>query len=197
MQLKWLALLGPLLVLSACFGGAGKSAVVAEEVSLVAPEPGEHETKLQRRVRNDLTSAKNDEAEGRSRVIGRKPYFLKQFSVYPEGAETFDVKYLEMESRTAPLSAEVVARKLLFSTRLHRDRETARADSHFLRDTGIETTTYELRNGKWQRVGSLFIAEKTEQQVGGEWRPVQKQTPPALSTESEDRGFWNRLRFWQ
>ena len=96
----------------------------------------------------------------------------------------------ERESRSAPLIADVVLAKQRFVTRLHRDRMEAQNDTNFLRDTGTETTTYELRNGGWVRVGSLFVASKSEENVNGEWAPVKETVERTVAAEEEKSQGW-------
>ena len=57
--------------------------------------------------------------------------------------------------------------------------------------TGEETLTFEYRNGRWVRIGSLFVAEKTEENVNGEWVPLQEEVERTVAAE-EDAGFVTR-----
>jgi hypothetical protein len=83
-------------------------------------------------------------------------------------------------------------RMLRYATRMHRKRDQAQADGNFLRDTGAQTISYELRNGKWWRAGSLFVAEKTEEYVSGEWVPVQEEVQRTVAAEEENANWFNR-----
>jgi len=79
---------------------------------------------------------------------------------------------------------------------LHRKRGEAEQDANFLRDTGSETDTYELRNGKWVRVGSMFVATKSEENVNGEWLPVNETVKRTVAAEEQKaRGGWFK-RTW-
>jgi len=123
--------------------------------------------------------------------VFRRPYFFKEYSVYPDGADEFDADIRETESRTAPVVANVTLEKQRFATRLHRKRAEAAADENFLRDTGVETMTFEWRGGQWKRVGTLFVAEKTEEYVNGEWVPPQEEIQRTVA-EEERPGWWGR-----
>jgi len=103
------------------------------------------------------------------KVAKRSPYFYRHYDVYPEGATGLTIAMQERDTRSIPYMADVTVAKQVFSTRLHRKRKEAEKDANFLRDTGAETATYELRNSKWTRVGSMFVASKSEENVNGEW----------------------------
>ncbi len=132
-----------------------------------------------------------------TRVVFKKPYYFRAYSVYPGADEEYSLEFTEKESRTTPLSAEMVVDKIRFATRMHRKKEDARIDKNFLRDTGTETTSYELRNGRWNRIGSLFVADKTEELVGGEWQSIRETAAlPVLEVE-EPKSWLQRLMFWR
>lgn len=196
LRLRRLGWVAPLVVLSACFGGGNRSPAPGD--AYVAPAKEEYEARLRKLVRRRLSEAEDGE---RSRLRGRKPHFYKEYSAYPDGDRAFELELQEMESRTSPLRGQVTARKVRSSTRVHRNREVARADSKFLRETGTETTTYELRNGKWQRVGSLFVAERTEELVDGEWVAYRRREPPVAMKAGGEKGrigrTWDWVRFWR
>jgi hypothetical protein len=138
-------------------------------------------------------------ASGRStaKFILHKPYFHKTYAEYPDGVNGYTVEMRDTDSRTAPMSADITIAKLRYSTRLQRNREQARQDENYFRDTGTETVSMEFRNGAWRRMGSLFVAERTEEQVGGEWVRIQKDIPTGLGEDSAKPGRFGRLKFWQ
>jgi hypothetical protein len=104
-----------------------------------------------------------------------------------------DIETRETESRTAPMVADVSLRKQRFVTKLHRKRDEARADEDFLRDTGEETITYELRNGEWTYRSSLFVAESVERQIDGVWTPVEEVERTDDAEGEEDLSWFGRI----
>jgi hypothetical protein len=179
----------------ALFGGhKGKSEGGASAAEKVAPlTTKDYEMELRGIVAGRIEAAGRSVDEQRNKVIRRNPYLYKEYSVYPDGANNLKVILQEKEARSTPYIADVTVAKQRFSTRLHRKRGEAENDSNFLRDTGTETVTYELRNHKWMRVGSLFVAQKTEENVNGEWVPIKetaKRTVPA--EEEKARGWFKR-----
>jgi hypothetical protein len=179
------------------FGGGHKKAKEAEAAAANVPVQRtvkDYEDDLRKLVTGRIEAAARTEDEQRNKVTRLNPYFFRQYDVYPEGASNLKIVVQEKESRSAPLIADVTVVKQRFATRLHRKRVEAEDDTDFLRDTGADTVTYELRGGKWTRVGSIFIASKTEQKVNGEWSPVPeavKRTPP--SEEQKPKGFLKRI----
>ena len=197
---RW-GLMASALLLSGCamFGGKSQSspAVSEEPGPAAADESLEYEAELHETVKSRMRAAGRRQENPSTRVIFKKPYYFREYSVYPCADESYSLEFTEKESRTAPLSAEMVVDKIRYATRMHRKREDARIDKNFLRDTGTETTSYELRNGRWRRLGSLFVAEKTEEFVGEEWKPIQESAAlPVLEVE-EPKSWLRRLMFWR
>jgi hypothetical protein len=151
----------------------------------------DREAALVKTVQQSIDSANRRGAEQRDAVVQRKPYFFKAYDVYSGSAEDAKVVIQEKDSHSLPYVADVTIEKQRFGTRLHRKRMDAERDSSFLRETGMETVTYEHRNGKWQRAGSLFVAEKKEEQVNGEWAAVKEAPKPEIKSE-ETRGWLGR-----
>ncbi len=189
MHLVSLALI--LLLVPACarFGhksdNASSEAMVSETVS-----KDSYEAELRDLVRDYVREEGSE--DGRGQVIKRKPYYYKEYSVYPDGADNMQIDIQEQESRTVPYIAQVKLPKQRFATKLHRKRDEAVADSNFLRDTGEETLTFELRSQRWHRVGSLFVAEKTEEMVNGEWVPAKEEVERTVSAEEKEGNWFNR-----
>lgn len=148
------------------------------------------EARLKSAVTDYIKQAGSSEGGGNGRLIRKDPYFLREYVIYPDGAEKFEVRLRETESRTAPYLADVVASKQRFATQLHRKKEDAKADGNLFRSTGTETMTYELRNGRWVRTGSLFVAKTVEENVNGEWVPVEEKVQNTLATEERPEGSW-------
>jgi hypothetical protein len=179
--------------LSSCamFGFGSKPAP-----EIAQPQPvtaKDFESDLQKIVRNGIDAANKSNDEQKSRIIRKTPYFYKQYDVYPDGSDGFKMVIQEKERKGSPYVADVTIPKQRFATRLHRKRAEAEGDVDFLRDMGTETVTYEVRNGRWVRVSSLFVADKSEEKINGEWVPVKetvKRTVPA--EEDKSKGFLRR-----
>lgn len=156
-----------------------------------APTAADYEQALRRTVAEQArqTNARADQAP---QITYRKPYFYKEYAVYPESGEDASVVVQETQKRSAPYVADVTLAKQRFATRLHRKRMDAEADANFLRDTGTETLTFELRNGQWARTGSLFVATVSEERVNGEWTPVQETAIRTAAPEEERQSFVGR-----
>jgi hypothetical protein len=175
------------------FGGEEDSAAVAAQAEPQSAAPAvsdaDREALLRQAVAEYMASASGDQAC----LVRRRPYFLKEYSVYSGGAETARLSITQTDSRLKPYVATVEIDKQRFATRLHRDRDEAAADESFLRDTGTEKLSYEWNGGRWVKSGSLFVASATEEQVNGQWQPV----PPAekrtvAAEEEESQGFLKR-----
>lgn len=169
--------------------GPGPAAAVVEEE---ATGTDNLEERLQKIVRREIESDLRTSVEARNEVIRRKPYYFKEYAEYPEGSNSIDITLYETESRAAPYRADASYAKVRYATRLQRRRESARADEDFRRHTGRETQAFELRNGRWVRLGSTFVAESTEQKVGGVWQPVVESTE-VFTEREEEPGFFGRI----
>ncbi|MCP4642615.1 MAG: hypothetical protein GY851_19375 [bacterium] len=179
----------------ACSCGMLRGGTKAPEAPASAAEApsGDNEERLQATVRGIVKAAGTDESRVDAKLVRRKPYYLKEDTVYPDGADGFEVTFRETESRTAPLVAEVTLKKYRYATVLHRKKDEAKADDTILRGSGTETLSFELRNGRWVQLGSLFVAGTTEEKVNGEWVPVQDKVDQALAAELDEReGFLGR-----
>jgi len=164
--------------------------------ALPAPKTAQNwEAELRVLVRNRVETAMNTKEEQCNKIIPRDPYFFRKYDVYPSGADDMKVLMQGKESQSAPYVADVALSKQQFTTRLHRKRAEAEADTSFLRDTGSETITFELRNGHWTRVGSIFIAEKSEEKINGEWVPVKETAKRTIASEEEKANGWFK-RTW-
>jgi len=173
----------------------GPEPLKVESAEAVRETTEDREAELRRVVRKQIEAAERDAGQ-QSRVIRRKPYFYKEYAEYPEGADSAEVVVQETESITTPYVADVTVSKLRFATRLHRRRKEAAADANFLRDTGTERITFEMRNGKWVRVGGIFLADKTEEKIDGEWAPPREAVERTVAAEEEKAGSWLK-RAWR
>ena len=179
-------------------GGGGEPTVAQSDDALAATaSASELEAELLQLVRKHLEEAEADSSSNQGRIIRKRPYYYKEYSNYVDSVSDAEVLLTETESRTSPYLADVKLEKKRYATRLHRQREEARVDSNFLRDSGTETLSYELRNGRWTRVGSFFLAEKTEEEVNGEWVTVQRQIQRTVQAEEPNPGWfsktWSRI----
>jgi len=144
------------------------------------------EAQLRRQVETEIAAHNQAAATDRNRVIRRRPFWLKEYAEFP-APTVMQVEIQETESRSRPYLADVRVEKVRFATKMHRDRGAAQQDTHFFRDTGMETMTYEYRNGRWQRVGGLFVAERSEEMVNGQWVAVRE---PAQRAEAPEEPGW-------
>lgn len=186
-----LCLASPLLAACATSGGKQPSGAL-DEAAVVAPAASEYEEELREIVEGRVQAVNDSQTAARSRLLRRKPYFNKEYSEYPSGASGMTLSVNEADSVTAPYWAEVQLAKVRYATVLTRNRNLARNDEDFVRATGTETSSYQLRNGKWKRVGSLFLADKRERLVGGEWQPVQETSRGLRFTDDpvDPKGNW-------
>ncbi|MFP4171848.1 MAG: hypothetical protein ACLFV4_02950 [Candidatus Hydrogenedentota bacterium] len=152
--------------------------------------PEEREAALLDRVRAQIEAADEAQEERRRQVRYQRPFYFREYAEYPEGIETVTTEIEPTDSRITPYTATVEIPRTRFSTRMHRSAEAARQDSNFFRSIGRERLSYELRNNRWVKTGSLFVAERTEEYVDGEWRPVQEVA--ARSPEPEPAGWFRR-----
>ena len=155
------------------------------------------EATLKQIVNQHIAAAPTTEDFSNAQLVRKKPYYFKEFGVYPDGADAFRVTLQKTESKSGPYVAEVRMKKVRYATRLKRDKTEADKDQGFLRSTGGETVTYEFRNGKWRRMGSMFVAEKTEESVSGEWLPLREEPKYLEPREKEEqRGWFRRTWYW-
>ena len=176
-------------------GGDGDGGAVAPQAAAaldVAVTEAESTAQLVRLVDAHIEQATADSRNNQDRIIRKRPYFFKEYNEYPGTAADAEIELTATDSRTSPFIADVELDRLRYATRYHRNREDARLDRSFLRDTGTETLTYELRNGRWTRVGSFFLAESTEEQVNGEWVSVQRVLQRTVETEEPEQGWFGR-----
>ena len=183
------------------FGGGKDSkkedvAANAADGPVAAASKDEAESRLQDAVRGYIQSELRRGTKANPDLVHKRPYFYREYVEYPDGADKFDVQLRDNDSRTRPFIAEVKMNKIRFSTRMHRERAAAVEDDNFLRDTGTESLNYELRNGRWHRLGGLYVAAKTEENLAGEWVPRRDDTVRVNPSESKPGWFsrsWSKL----
>ncbi len=156
----------------------------------------EFEAQLREAVNRYMASAGRDEDMTRAPITRRRPYYFKEFVIYPSDASEAQVTLQQRESRTRPYIADAKVDKRRYYTDPHKKRKSAQQDLKFYRDTGHETLTYEYRDNRWWRVGSLFIPEKSEEYVNGEWLPRREEVRVFVEPE-EPEGFWLIRKFRQ
>lgn len=186
-----------LMLASVCscsiFRGKGDGEVAAGGALSAAPAVSQSdlESELRKEVQKGIEVAARVTPEQRDKLVYRKPYYFRQHDVYTGSAADAKVLIQEKDSHSVPYVADVTLAKQRFATRLHRNRAEADRDLSFLRETGTETVTYEYRNGRWVRSGSLFVAETTEEKVDGTWVPVKEELKRTVEAE-EGRGWFGR-----
>ncbi len=177
----------------ACAKGGGEERFTPTIEPAQASE--DHEADLRRIMKRQMEEAARAGEGDRHAPIRRKPYFFKEYSRYTDPSD-ISVVLQKTESKSRPYVADVTVAKERFSTRLHRKRGEALRDEAFIRDSGTESNTYELRNTRWVRVGGVFIAEKTEENINGEWVPLREEVRRTVAAEERKGWFrrqWNKL----
>jgi hypothetical protein len=147
---------------------------------------------LQETLQDRVDDAASGDDFGAANLVKREPYWFKEFTVYPRGLEGTVIEMDETGSRTVPYTAEVKLEKQRYTTGLHRKKDNARADEVFFRDSGMETISYELRNGNWVQEGSLFMASRVEEYINGEWVPIDGDIQRTLGSDVDKKGFFGR-----
>lgn len=150
----------------------------------------DHEAALEQMVKQRVAATPSTADRHQGRLVRRKPYFYREYVNYPEGPDSLKTLITETESRTAPYIANVKLSKVRYATRFHRKKDQARNDENYFRSTGVETLTYEYRNGKWVLLGSFFNVDETQENVNGEWVPLEAQVQRALAGEDREKKGW-------
>jgi len=173
------------------WGEPSDNAPSAEAAEAPETATGGTEADLRQLVAREVRAEERHGSAENADVLRLRPYYVKQYVEYPGGAEAFEVVMQDTDSRTAPVKADVRLDKVRYATKLHRDRKLATADDHFVRSTGVEVITYEYRMGRWRRLGSTFVATRTEERVGGEWVAVQRDAETPKAPEAS-KGWFKR-----
>jgi len=160
------------------------------------PAVADPEAQLRDVMLGEIAMAERAKDEKKTNVIRKKPYFFKEWVEYPDSAESdMRITVQEKDRHSTPYIADVTVPKQRFVTRFHLKRVEAEQDASFLRESGTETVTFEMRNGKWTRVGSMFVADSTEENVNGEWVPLQETARRTVAAEEEKSESWFK-RTW-
>lgn len=186
----WMAACCVTLALAGCAGSGAKDKAAQETGGTVAAAAADHEAALKEVTRALVASASGGSGGQDARLEHRRPYYFKEYDVYPSGADAAQTVVTRVESRSAPYVASVKLDKQRFATRMHGKKDEARADASFLRQTGTQTRTYEFGGGRWRLRGSLFVVDKTEENVNGEWVPLEAQVVQKLAPQEEQPRSW-------
>lgn len=187
------------LALTGCLhlGGSKHKSSPAAAASEAAPAQEDHVAALDAVVRKHIAEAPASVDNAHGKFVRRKPYYFKEYALYPDGPGSFKTIISETESRTAPYLADVKLAKVRYATRLHQKKDEARSDENYLREKGVETLSYEYRNSAWTLLGSFFVIDDTEENVNGEWVPVAPEIKKASSGEdTEKQGWFKRTWSW-
>jgi hypothetical protein len=197
----WLsgAALALLLTLASCSSVDNENhGGMAGNIGITGEAGAGDEAQLRAIVQRHVEAAPKDADPGHANLIKARPYYFREYALYPDAGKEINVEYRKSDARTRPLQADVKLAKIRFSTRLHKKRAEAASDNAFFRDIGDETLTFELRNNRWKQIGSLFVADKTEENVNGEWVPRRPEMKRTVEAEEEEwwivrkwKAFWN------
>ena len=157
----------------------------------------DQEARLRDLVAEQVEEGRANQGEQSARLLFSKPMYYKEYWEYPQSESVFSADFTEKESLSIPLTAETEVEKIRFVTRVTRDRGEARDDTNYLRSTGIEQVSYELRHGEWRRIGSLFVAERTEELRDDGWEQIEERKQVVILDDEEPTSFWQRLMFWR
>jgi hypothetical protein len=179
-------------VIGGCATRGGSDVAIASDV-----QPVDEEARLRAILADDIEKTRARESERSARLLFSKPFYYKEYWEFPAEESIFSADFTETESLSIPLTAEAEVERIRYATRATRNKSEARADENFLRSTGIQQISYELRHGQWRRVGSLFLADRTEEFRDGQWVQIDERKPIVVLEDDEKQGFWRRLVFWR
>ncbi len=165
---------------------------VSQEITHV-PTKEDYIQDLQQIVKNEIKSAMSTD---KNYVYRKRPYFWKNYSVYNNVEGPFEINIQETDSKSKPYIAKIELEKTMYYTKLHKTKRDAEEDTNFIRSSGKGILTYELRNGRWTKIGSLFVPEQTEKKVGDSWVPLKEEEIQKEQAEEPKQGWLNRIRSW-
>ena len=161
--------------------------------SIKAPTKEDYLQDLQQIIKNEIKSAATAD---KNTIYRKKPYFWKYYSIYTTTDEPFNINLQETDSKSKPYIAKIELEKTMYYTKLHKTRRDAEEDNDFIRSIGKETLTYELRNGRWTKMGSVFVPEKTEKKSGDSWVPLREEEILKEQPEEPKKGVLKRISDW-
>ena len=150
------------------------------------------EARLRDAAAEYIRRAEQNQEAAAQQLQYKSPYYFREYSVFPGGVEDIRIDIQETDARTTPYTATVEVDRVRYATRLHRLADTARVDDIHFRDTGTERISYEFRNNRWLRTGSLFVARETEQRINGEWRTMPQRAQRTIPGQEEAARGWFR-----
>ncbi len=148
---------------------------------------------LQQIIKNEI---KTTMSADKNYVYRKRPYYWKNYSVYNNTEGPFEIDVQETDTKSKPYIAKIQLEKTIYYTKLHNNRRDAEEDTNFIRSKGKETLTYELRNGQWIKIGSLFVPEQTEKKIGDTWAPIKEEELQKEQPEEPKEGWFKRIRSW-
>lgn len=157
------------------------------------PTKEDYIQELQQIVKSEIKSVM---ATDKNYIYRKRPYFWKNYSTYNNVEGPFVINIQETDSKSKPYIAKIELEKTMYYTKLHKTRRDTEEDMNFIRSRGKETLTYELRNGRWIKIGSLFVPEQTEKKVGDSWVPLKEEEIQKEQPEEPKQGWFNRIRSW-
>jgi len=178
---------------ASCRSSSPQNLPAAEAAGLTFDEAESYESRLRKIVEKTIAIEMRNKQETAAKVQRARPYYFRAYSEYPAGEDGYTVETFETDSVIRPMRGSAEVRKVRYSTRLHRSRDAARDDNDLRRTPGVETVSYEVRNGEWVRLGSTFVGDATEQQIEGRWEPAPADPEPLPEPKRERRGFFGRL----
>lgn len=196
-------------LVAACGGCAGGNKTV---VSSVSDTKVEHSLEsLDELLRTHMKSEINKNASHNSPdsavFNSQKQSYFKEYYSYPDADEFVVVQVQPRDSRTIPYHGTIKIAKIRYATKIHAQRDTARRDETYQKDSGFETISFEWRNGAWYRRGGLFVAVTSEKEVDGAWVVETNNKPRTENYRDEEapdlveKGFFGRMSdrvmFWR
>lgn len=176
------------------FGGGGDGDPVPADTG-TETAAGEPEAALHEVVRARIGREGELDPDRDAELVRARPYWFRELVVYPDGPDAYELELRETTSKTVPYTGHVELRQIRYATRLHRGRADAAQDVDFFRSFGTKYLTYRYANGEWREEGSMFVAERKEEKVGGQWVVVREEDPTPLTSEESEPGWFGRL--WQ
>jgi hypothetical protein len=152
------------------------------------------QAELRAQVESEIEEQRGDAGPDSVSFAYHKPYYFKEYAEYPGDEDVYTLQFTETESRTTPLTAEFEIEKIRYATEFERKRDIARDDEDYLRSRGVLQTSYQLRNGRWRKTGSIFIASNTERLVNGEWQQIEIVPDPMIEVQEESGGIFSWFR---
>ena len=155
-----------------------------------------HEDRLRALVDDSLSKLQRNDSTDAAQILFRKPFFYKESVSYSDGIDGYSLDIRTSESLTTPYTAQVRLRKERFATKFHKKKNEARKDGTFFKSSGFETLSYELRNGRWREVGTLYVATETDPKLLEVSSRVRFEGD-GLTELGEKKGLLRKLIFWR